>query len=369
MKKPQNPVQKIRPYVAFLARPAILFYTLPWLMVLLIIGTIAQKDIGIYAAHELYFSSWILWLGFIPLPGGYPTLAAISLCLLAKFLFFSPWHAKKAGIYITHFGILVLMIGGLLTAMTQREGFIMLREGMEASQISDYHTRALIIQRDGQDWQTIPFTDIASQQPFPVSLPFDIEVLETCQNCKPNMTENPDGRKGFAQKVELLPIENEKENEANLSGFTFSVSNVPDDQSGVYIAVEEIPIYPSITKDGVEYSFIMGRSVSELPFSIALNNFEKEYHPGTNMAKSYVSEVTITDNGVEWDSTIQMNQPLRYKGYTFYQSSFAIRPDGEFSILSVVQNKGRVFPYIASAIIFIGLLLHLILKSNERKRA
>jgi hypothetical protein len=61
-----------------------------------------------------------------------------------------------------------------------------------------------------------------------------------------------------------------------------------------------------------------------------------------------------------------MNEPLRYKGYTFYQSSFSLRPDGEYSVLSVVRNKGRVFPYLASLLIFAGLLLHLVIRLRER---
>jgi hypothetical protein len=61
-----------------------------------------------------------------------------------------------------------------------------------------------------------------------------------------------------------------------------------------------------------------------------------------------------------------MNEPMRYRSYTFYQSSFSIRPDGEFSILSVVQNKGRIFPYISSAIIFIGLLTHIIVRNRHK---
>jgi len=44
----------------FAAKPYILFYTLPWLMVLLVWGTIAQKDMGIYEAQAMFFSSWSL---------------------------------------------------------------------------------------------------------------------------------------------------------------------------------------------------------------------------------------------------------------------------------------------------------------------
>ncbi len=355
-------------WAAILARPFILFYTLPWLMVLLTLGTIAQKDMGIYTAQKIYFSSWILWLGPIPTPGAYTTLGLISICLLSKFLFFSPWSIKKSGIILSHLGIIILMVGGLLTAMTQREGFIMLGEGQSSQSISDYHQRVLTIKKDEEILKIIPFYAIQNNKNLAVDgLPFNIFVNNICKNCLPVMTENPDGRKGFAQKVELQTILEEKENEANLSGLTFNIQNAPDNQNGMYIAVEEIPMYPTISVDDHDYTFVMGRAQTQIPFSIALNDFEKEYHPGTNMARAYSSNVTITDGDVKWDTKIQMNEPLRYKGYTFYQSSFAIRPDGEFSILSAVENKGRVFPYIASAILLLGLLIHLILQSRMKK--
>ena len=82
-------------------------------------------------------------------------------------------------------------------------------------------------------------------------------------------------------------------------------------------------------------------------------------YPGTNMAKSYSSDVILKDGNIEWPARISMNQPLRYKGYTLYQSSFEETPEGDFTMLAVVKNPGRLFPYIASGILCFGLLIHL----------
>lgn len=362
----QNSVKK---GLAFAASPKILFYALPWLMILLVIGTIAQKDMGIYDAHRAYFSSWILWFGFIPLPGAYLTLTAITFCLLSKFLFFSPWRKSHAGIITTHFGILVLMIGGMFTAMTQKEHFLIFREGQSVQSLSDYHIRDLMIQKDGAPWKAIPFEDIQSSKSLPnLGLPFSMEVLDTCKNCMPSAVQENQGRKGFAEKVELLPRPPEKENEANLSGLTFRLSGLDEKQDGVYVAIEEIPIHPEIIHNNSTYTFLMGRRQTTLPFSVRLEEFTRDVHPGTDMAQGFSSKVIVEEqDGIKWPYLIEMNEPLRYRGYTFYQSSFSIRPDGEYSVLSVVQNKGRIFPYIASAIIFLGLLLHLIVRSKAKK--
>ena len=54
-----------------------------------------------------------------------------------------------------------------------------------------------------------------------------------------------------------------------------------------------------------------------------------------------------------------MNRPLRYRGYTFYQSSYAEDGrGGESSTFSVVRNSGRWLPYVASALLFLGLAGH-----------
>ena len=93
-----SPRSNLRKAISNLASPAILFYAVPWLMVLLVIGTYLQKDLGLYTAQKMFFGSWIVWLGPLPLPGGYATLLVITLCLLSKFLFQSPWRAGQAGI-------------------------------------------------------------------------------------------------------------------------------------------------------------------------------------------------------------------------------------------------------------------------------
>jgi hypothetical protein len=53
---------------------------------------------------------------------------------------------------------------------------------------------------------------------------------------------------------------------------------------------------------------------------------------------------------------IYMNHPLRYAGETFYQSSFLAGDQG--TILQVVRNPGWLLPYLACAIVALGLLIH-----------
>ncbi len=294
-------------------------------------------------------------------------MGVITLCLLVKFLFYSPWRAHQAGIVLTHLGILILLIGGIITAFSQKEGFLLVGEGQSANAVSDYHKRVVTVQKDGSDFAVLDFDGLKAGGPLPAALPFAVEVSSFCRNCRPAPVKKGEGRHGFAQSIALRDAPPEKENEANLSGVTFKISGAGDAQDGVYVMMEEVPHKPSVTYQDATYEFSIGRAQTVLPFEITLKDFKREFHPGTDMARGFSSDIVVKDEGVEWPYLIRMNEPLRYKGYTFYQSSFSLRPDGEYSVLSVVRNQGRIFPYLASAVIFAGLLLHVLIRLRSAR--
>ena len=61
MKMIKNIINKI-------GSPKIFVYTNIWLIILVFIGTIAQKDLGLYLVQKEYFYPWITWLGLLPTP-------------------------------------------------------------------------------------------------------------------------------------------------------------------------------------------------------------------------------------------------------------------------------------------------------------
>ena len=66
-----------------------------------------------------------------------------------------------------------------------------------------------------------------------------------------------------------------------------------------------------------------GALVQPLPFSIELKKFIVDYY-STGMPSRFASLVTVTDpdTGKAFDATIEVNEPLHFKGVTVYQSSF-----------------------------------------------
>jgi len=335
----------------FLISARMVFFLMPPLMVLLIAGTVAQKELGLYTATKYYFAG----------PAAWGLLGLLTLSLSLKFLFDSAWSWQKLGIILSHLGVLVLLYGGALTALTNQEGYLIVSEAGRSATVLDYHQRSLVVLDEGRiiaEWRAddlkqgavLPLGDTGSH----------IEINDYCLNC--DITRREDDAEnafGMAAKVKLSSKPAEKNNEENISGVTFSVSGTQ------YIVFEGFT--KPIGIEGLE--IIYGRVQRRLPFTVELVDFKKNLYVGTQMAKAYSSDIIVHDGDVSWPVRIEMNQPLRYKGYTLFQSNYIEGADERDStILAVVDNKGWIFPYIGTAIMAFGLLYHLFMHLTARVR-
>lgn len=100
-----------------------------------------------------------------------------------------------------------------------------------------------------------------------------------------------------------------------------------------------------------------------------LKKFSVGRYQGTRRAMSYESVVDVPQLG---ERLISMNEPLKFNGYTFYQSSFQENPQtGEptASILSVNKDPGRAIKYIGSLIIVLGIIHLFWFKQRQKKTA
>jgi cytochrome c biogenesis protein len=65
--------------------------------------------------------------------------------------------------------------------------------------------------------------------------------------------------------------------------------------------------------------------IEPLGFNVRCEDFDVEFYGASDMAKEYTSHLTVTDKGRKVaDKWIEVNSPLKYKGYTFYQSSYGM---------------------------------------------
>lgn len=81
-----------------------------------------------------------------------------------------------------------------------------------------------------------------------------------------------------------------------------------------------------------------------LDFTIRCDRFDMSYYQGSQVVKEYLSELTVLEKGGEIvKKTIRVNDPLKYKGVSFYQSSYGYMPPrpGEVKVDLEVIPKGN----------------------------
>ena len=356
-------------FLKIIMSPKVFSYTLIWLIILVFFGTIAQKDIGLYASQMKYFSSfYFLFLGFIPLPGGRLVLLLMTVNLFSSMFKRNLWQLKKIGIVIVHLGGLLLLVGGGLTAYFSSEGNMVIAEGESSNYVDDYHNMELAFVnnslKDSLEYTVVDESLLYEGSRFQI---FDegpeIYIISNIKNVRIENRISPADSiyKGLLEKFVLLPKKPESENTQNRPALIYKIQGTSNGSDGIYgLFLGQGLNDPFKINDQIFHSEYR-RERTYVPFNIELIDFEKIMHPGTNVAKSFSSDVNLIENDIPRRTLIKMNEPLRHKGYTFFQASFIDDTDIETTVLATVKNYGRLFPYISSIIMSIGLLIHLLL--------
>ena len=96
-----------------------------------------------------------------------------------------------------------------------------------------------------------------------------------------------------------------------------------------------------------------------LPFTVRLDSFTIRYHEGTMAPADYLSSITVTDGGRQWQAGISMNRIFSHRQIRLYQSSYD--EDGQGSILALNSDPwGIPVTYAGYALLFVSLLWMLV---------
>ncbi|MBI4314152.1 MAG: cytochrome c biogenesis protein ResB, partial [Candidatus Omnitrophica bacterium] len=89
-----------------------------------------------------------------------------------------------------------------------------------------------------------------------------------------------------------------------------------------------------------------------------LIDFRKKNYPGTSMAASFESDVELTDaaQGITLKRLINMNNPLKHRGFTLFQASYSETPV-ETTVLSVRKDPGVPLVYTGFFTVIAGLIM------------
>ena len=354
-----------RRIVDFLSSYGLACILLFGLFVLTLVGTLDQAAIGLHAAQQKYFFSMIVWLerpGWpaVPVfPGGYLLMALLTVNLVLGGVVRLRRTPSRIGMFIVHAGMVLMLVGGMITYHFAVEGQMALEPGQTSSRFqsaTEWELAVIDTSHPERDVEyLIPqaaFTDLAGRvRTFShEGLPFELDLGGYLPNSEPR------GRGG---EILLQPLHPNREQGGNWPGLTARV------RQGDGPARESIlwgrSLHPwAFEAGGRTWALELRRRQFHAPFSLTLERFVHEFHPGTRIARTYESDVIKTEGDRTEAVNIRMNEPLRHGGYTFFQSSYYQIPDSEQygTVLAVVRNPADQFPLWATLIVTAGLLLH-----------
>jgi hypothetical protein len=364
-------------------------------MLLVFWGTLAQADTGIWTVVGTYFRGFLVWVPLkvilfncvdntalrIPFPGGLSIGAVMLVNLLAAHAVRFKLAWNRAGIILIHAGIIVMMLGELITHLYAVEGRMMIMTGHAANKVFNprYSELAIVLPVDAKNDQVVVVPGALLQVGAKIHderLPFDIEVLDYMVNSTIiDVKDKNPANKGIAvvmnEKAIALPetagADTEQKEDVPaaylrlwrgdkvLGTWLFSVfySEV------FYDYIQEVPV------DGKNYQVSLRFKQTRRPYYVHLDKVTQKFYPGTDMAKDFRSYVRVQDPAVNQERKLEiyMNAPMYYGGETFYQAGVTTDRPGRAgnaigTTLQVVRNPGWILPYASCAIVGFGLLIH-----------
>jgi len=315
-----------------------------------------QRDIGLYTVQTKYFKSLIFWvLGYIPGPGVLSLLFLFFLGLSVRL--YRSLSLKKIGTFVIHSGVLILLFGGFLTAFFSKEGFMVMSTGINSSIYVDQSKYDIVVLKDNKLISRLsllkPFT-------YKISNELDINFSGLYRNASlfyKNVPLSANEASGIARFFDVDDAPMFLDDNYNNVAIEFSVSSGEGKRMS-FILLDSDSNFITLPVNGVIYQFVLVKSLNVLPFSVYLESFKKDLYFTSSTPKSYKSVIFINDSNFSWKYHIEMNKPLRYKGFAFYQSSFVESQNGVASVLLVTADYGEYFPYIAFFVLLLGFFLH-----------
>jgi len=355
------------------------------LMVLVVGCTLAQTGQGTWGAVRTYMREpFVYWhvpgtVWSIPVFPGGPTVGAVLVLNLvaAQVARLRPTPAK-AGLWLAHAGLVLLVAGEFVSGLMQVESRMAIEQGATADFVEADRVQELAI----VDETDAAFDDVRAisgsmlRPDASVALPgtpLAVRVHRWVANAALARTQPGDptattshGVGAEASLRELPPATGEE-----MDRPAAVVEPMAAGKSlGTWLVAAGLDARQTFVHSGRTYRMELRPRREYLPYAVTLKKFSHDKYAGTEIPKNFSSLLHLSDpqRGEDRDVLVSMNQPLRYRGKAFYQASFG-RGD-TLSILQVVENPGWLLPYVSCALVAAGLVLHfgLSLRRAGRRR-
>jgi hypothetical protein len=342
-------------------------------MILVFVATLDQVNLGIWAVQEKYFRSFVVYtqVGRVVLPvfpGGYTIGGLLLVNLVAAHLYRFRFSWRKSGIQLIHVGLILLLVGELLTGLWQKDYYLRLDEGQTSNYAESVreHELALIDATDPNfdDVVSIPEPLVATKAPVQhPKLPFRVIVKAYYPNSSlhlrsaaPDSNDTPAANTGMGGHVAAAPQPiTHRPNERNVPSGIIELFGTTG-SLGTFLVSAHLPSPQTFTVDGRTWRIALRIQRSYLPYSLTLLKFSHDRYAGTEIPKNFSSKLRLTTPaGEDREVLIYMNNPLRHAGLTFYQAGF--ENNDRTTVLQVVRNPSWIMPYLACGLMTAGLAL------------
>jgi hypothetical protein len=351
--------------------------------VLVFAGTIAQVDMGLFKAQNEFFRSFFISWGpkgaswKLPVfPGGYLIGGTMLINLMAAFLARFSFTWKKAGILIIHAGMILLLLGQLLTDMLSRESAMQLFEGETKNYSEDFReTELALIDKSNSDSDkvySIPQPVLAKGEVRDPRLPLTVRVKHYWVNAalvRPG-SEAPGAIASGATAgdlKEVLVMPQAPVSDTDQRNSPGAVVELLDGgrSLGSFLVSALVSLPQTVKVGGKDYEIDLRFRRYYHPFQVTLLKATHEKYKGTDIPKNFASRVRVQNpaQNEARETVIYMNNPLRYSGLTFYQYQMSA---GEMaqragsppsSTFQVVRNPSWLTPYLSCIMVATGLLV------------
>lgn len=281
---------------------------------------------------NVYHAGWFITLLFLL------TFNVFS-CALKRFSL----KLKRLGSTITHFGIVIILLGAGISAITSERGFIGIREGESKDTFFigyqpkklgfRLYLRDFILEQDSEYSQALLQVHIKDKDivvDFPVELNKEYLIKES----------------GYQVKIlRYIP-------DFSIDINTKKVVSKSSEPNNPAIEVEVV----TPAEKGQQWLFAkfpklkMAKAIDE---NIELIYIHRE---ASKNIKDFKSKLAVIDDGeIVRTKTIEVNDPLQYRGYTFYQADYNPH-DLAWTGIQVAKDPGVPLVYTGFCIFLIGLL-------------
>ncbi len=345
------------------------------LMLLVFYCTLAQVHLGTFGAVDAYIRTWVVWATIgdrrVPVfPGGGLVGLLLSINLTVALFRRVEFRWRMAGLWLTHFGILLLVFGEYVTATSAVESQLPIQVG-DTRNWAEGQRRfelALVDVTDPVTDHVVAVADRLLARGGPVRdprMPFALDVKAWLPNAqmvvRPRRHDLPVAATaglGLTTHAIELPVVT-ADDAANAPAAWVEVRDGAASLGTWLVSTDLDP--QRFSRGGKTWTIALRATRHYLPFTLTLKEFRHDVYAGTDIPKNFASLVRLVDPGRHEDREvlIYMNHPLRHRGLTFYQASFGM--NDRLSVFQVVRNPGWRLPYAACALVALGLAVHFLI--------